>query len=92
VLSQPRDASRDRLLDTMLLSSVITPGIDAQEIFAAYRSDSSAQRALAEHIFRSTRVPSSMLDASLARAEALLELLTDPVFRQQAAAQIEAAR
>jgi hypothetical protein len=33
-----------------------------------------------------------MLDASLARAEALLELLTDPVFRQQAAAQIEAAR
>ena len=92
VLNQPRGSARDRLLDTMLLTSVVNPDADPEAMLAAYSSEASAQRTLSQFIFRSTRVPSGMLDASLARAEAMLEHITDPLFRQQAEDQIEAAR
>jgi hypothetical protein len=92
VLSQPRGAARDRLLGTMMLSSAISPSIDPAAILDAYASEATGQRMLAEYIFRATRVPRSMLDDSLARAEPLLELISDPVFRQQAEEQIAAAR
>jgi hypothetical protein len=92
VMSQPRGAARDRLLDTMIPASVFSPNVDPKALLRAYRSDASAQRTLAEVIVRSTRLPSSMLDDSLDRAELLIELLTDPVFRRQAEDQIAAAR
>ena len=80
------------MLDTTLLSGVTNPAIDPAELLRGYSSDAIAQRALAEYIFRSTRVPSNMLEASLSRAEPLLDLLNDPVFRQQTEREIEPAK
>ncbi len=91
-LSQPRGRERDQVLDVMMLISPVNPGIDPTALFGAYDSDATAQRTLAEVIFRSTRVPRNMLDASLARAESLLEHLTDPALRERAEEQIATAR
>lgn len=92
VLSQPRSATRDRILDSMMLSSIDSPGVDPAALFAAYYSNAAAQRTLAELVFRSTSVPRRMLGESLSEAERLLGLFTDATLRKQAEEQIAAAR